>query len=148
MTKNVLFLCTGNSARSLFAEALLNQLGAPGYTAYSAGSQPTGVVNSFTLRTLERHGIAAEGYRSKSWDEFAEPAAPKMDLVVTVCDSAAAETCPVWPGHPSIDHWGYPDPAACEGTDADQDQEFERVFDLIRGRIEAFLVEGLPGTET
>lgn len=147
MTKNVLFLCTGNSARSVMAEALLNLLGAPLYKAYSAGSQPAGAVNPFTFRTLARHQMHADGYRSKSWDEFAEPGAPAIDLVVTVCDRAAAEICPVWPGRPTEVHWSTPDPAALEGTDADKDEEFERVFNLIRARVEAFVAEGLPAKE-
>lgn len=145
MTKNVLFLCTGNSARSVMAEALLSHLGAPDFKGFSAGSHPTGVVNPLTLRTLERHGMSGDGYHSKSWDEFSSPNSPNMDLVVTVCDNAAAETCPVWPGHPSEQHWGYPDPAGLEGSKAEKEQEFERVFKLIRRRIEAFIAGGLPG---
>lgn len=141
MTKNVLFLCTGNSARSVLAEALMNHLGAPDYKGFSAGSRPTGVINPFTLRCLERHGLPTEGYRSKSWDEFASASAPEINLVVTVCDNAAAETCPVWPGHPEQVHWEYPDPATVEGSDIEKDQAFEEVFAMIHGRIEAFLAD-------
>ena len=147
MTKNVLFLCTGNSARSVLAEALLNELGTPRFRAFSAGSKPTGEVNPHTLRTLQRHHLNIEGYRSKSWDEFAEIEAPSMDLIVTVCDDAAAETCPVWPGQPMQVHWGCPDPAQAEGTEDAKMQEFERVFGMIRERILTFLAEGLPAVQ-
>jgi arsenate reductase len=113
--RNVLFLCTGNSARSLIAEALLNRAGAGRYRAFFAGSWPKGEPHPAAIALLEEQGLDVTGLRSKSWDEFAEPHAPKMDLVITVCDSAAGETCPVWPGHPATAHWGIEDPAAVEG---------------------------------
>ena len=115
---NVLFLCTGNSARSILAEAILNKIGGGKFRAYSAGSQPKGQVNSNTLQLLERLGYDTSGYRSKSWTVFANPAAPHLDFIFTVCDDAAGEACPVWPGQPMTAHWGIPDPAAATGTDA------------------------------
>ena len=139
--KNVLFLCTGNSARSVMSEAYMNAAGAGRWRAFSAGSQPTGKVNPFAVTTLEAHGIDAGAPRSKSWDEFAEPGAPDMDLVVTVCDSAANETCPVWPGAPRTVHWGFSDPAAVEGTDAEKAAAFEEVFGAIKAKLDAFLAE-------
>lgn len=135
---NVLFLCTGNSARSILAESLLNHWGRGGFRAYSAGSFPTGRVNPFALDLLRRMGIAAEGARSKSWDEFAAPGAPGMHFVFTVCDSAAGETCPVWPGQPVTAHWGVPDPAAVEGSDADKALAFRAAFKALEHRIKAF----------
>ncbi len=137
--RNVLFLCTGNSARSIMAEALLNQLGGGRYRAYSAGSRPAGKVNPFTLELLARKGLAVDGCRSKSWDEFARAGAPAMDLVVTVCDNAAGEACPVWPGRPAGAHWGFEDPAACGGSDDDRRRAFERVYQQIAARIREFL---------
>ena len=115
---NVLFLCTGNSARSIIGEAILNKLGAGNFRAYSAGSQPKGQVNPNAIHLLQSLGYDTSGYRSKSWDEFAAPGAPVMDFVFTVCDQAASEPCPVWPGQPITAHWGVPDPAAVEGNDA------------------------------
>ena len=113
---NILFLCTGNSARSIMAEVLMNRLSQGRFRAYSAGSHPTGQVNSFTLELLRRKGFAGEGLRSKSWDEFAAPGAPSLDFVITVCDKAAGELCPVWPGQPMTAHWGFEDPAAAQGS--------------------------------
>src|SRR6185503_12001637 len=118
-TYKVLFLCTGNSARSVIAEAILNKIGTGKFQAYSAGSQPKGQVNPNTIRLLERLGYDTASLRSKSWGEFAQPGAPVMDFVFTVCDDAAGETCPVWPGQPMTAHWGIPDPAAATGTDAE-----------------------------
>ena len=141
MTINVLFLCTGNSARSVMAEALLNAKGDGRYRAFSAGSHPTGAVNPLTLRTLAAHGLPIDGLRSKSWDEFAAEGAPKLDLIVTVCDNAAGEVCPIWPGRPSKQHWGFPDPAAAEGDDKARMAVFARIFGDIAARIDAFLVE-------
>ncbi len=145
--RNVLILCTGNSARSILAEALINNLGAGRWRAYSAGSQPTGRVNPHALATLARHGIEVTGARSKSWDEFAQPNAPKMDLVVTVCDNAASETCPIWPGAPRSAHWGLEDPAAAQGDGA-LVEAFEAAYALIRKRVEAFVALDFDATPT
>ena len=138
-TLNVLFLCTGNSARSILFEALLNQLGQGRYQAFSAGSQPAGKVNPFALQVLEKAGISTSGLRSKSWDEFAAPGAPSMDLVITVCDNAAGEVCPFWPGQPATAHWGYPDPAAATGSDAEKLAVFERTMRAIKQRLDIFI---------
>jgi arsenate reductase (thioredoxin) len=138
-TYDVLFLCTGNSARSILAEGILRKDGEGRFTAYSAGSQPKGMVNPLALKVLGDHGYPTVGYRSKTWDEFAAPGAPVMDVVLTVCDSAAGEACPVWPGHPSITHWGIEDPAAVEGSDADKEQAFLRAFQFLKSRIGTFL---------
>jgi arsenate reductase (thioredoxin) len=138
--KNVLFLCTGNSARSVLAEAYLNHAGKGRYRAFSAGSKPAGTVNPFALALLREEGIPAAA-RSKSWDEFAAPDAPQMDLVVTVCDNAAGEVCPVWPGAPRKAHWGVDDPAAVQGSDADKRKAFRRAFEELRQKIDAFLAE-------
>ena len=137
--KNVLFLCTGNSARSILAEAYLNHAGRGRFRGYSAGSHPTGKVNAFALDLLERSKLPVEGARSKSWDEFAKPGAPKIDFVFTVCDSAAAETCPVWPGHPVSAHWGVPDPAAVVGTDEQKRRAFKDAFTALARRIDLFV---------
>jgi protein-tyrosine-phosphatase len=137
--KNVLFLCTGNSARSILAEAYLNSAGKTRFAAYSAGSKPGGRVNPFALRLLEENHISTDGARSKSWDEFAVAGAPKMDFIFTVCDAAAAEPCPYWPGHPMTAHWGVPDPAAVEGSDAQKRRAFEEAFNALSSRIDAFL---------
>jgi arsenate reductase len=138
---NVLFLCTGNSARSILAEAILNSLPqAKGrFHAFSAGSQPRSVVNPLALDVLREHKIASEGLRSKSWEEFALPGAPTMDFVFTVCDQAAAETCPVWPGHPTTAHWGVADPAAVSGTEEERRRAFRDAFLALRRRIELFV---------
>ena len=135
----VLFLCTGNTARSILAEGILRKDGVGRFSAYSAGSQPKGVVNPFALKTLAEHGYPAEGFRSKSWEEFAAPGAPAMDFVLTVCDSAAGETCPVWPGQPMTAHWGVEDPAAIEGSDIEKARAFNTAFRYLRNRIGAFL---------
>jgi arsenate reductase (thioredoxin) len=141
---NVLFLCTGNTARSVLAEGILRQDGAGRFNAFSAGSQPKGVVNPYAVKTLEAYGYPADGYRSKSWDEFAAAGAPKMDFVFTVCDNAAGESCPVWPGHPMTAHWGIEDPAAVEGSDIDKQRAFNDAFRFMRNRIQAFI--SLPMT--
>ncbi len=136
---NVLFLCTGNSARSILAEAILNHRGAPQFHGFSAGSHPTGVVNPNAISLLASAHLPAEGLRSKSWDEFAKPGAPQMDFIFTVCDNAAGETCPIWPGHPIAAHWGVPDPAAVRGTREDIDRAFRDAYFTVEKRIELFL---------
>jgi arsenate reductase len=135
---NVLFLCTGNSARSVLAEAILNKVGAVKFKAYSAGSQPKGQVNPNTLQLLKRLGYDTTGYWSKSWQVFAQPTAPKLNFVFTVCDDAAGETCPVWPGKPMTAHWGIPDPAAVTGTPAEVAAAFYDAYRMLHLRIEAF----------
>ncbi len=137
--KNVLFLCTGNSARSVMAEATLNFYGMGRFKAYSAGSHPAGEVNPLTLDTLKIARIGATGLRSKSWDEFAAPGAPALDFVFTVCDNTAGEVCPVWPGQPITAHWGFPDPAAFEGNDTEKRAFFQEIFRQIRTRIELLI---------
>ncbi|WP_245427464.1 metalloregulator ArsR/SmtB family transcription factor [Pleomorphomonas carboxyditropha] len=136
---NVLFLCTGNSARSIMAEAILNHDGAGRFRAFSAGSHPTGKVNPIALELLTEDGFSTEGLRSKSWDEFAEPGAPEMDFVFTVCDNAAGETCPVWPGHPMTAHWGIEDPARVVGTHIQQKTAFVTAARYLKNRITNFL---------
>jgi len=136
---NVLFLCTGNSARSIMAESIMNQKGQPHFTAYSAGSHPTGAVRPEALRQLESAHLPATGLRSKSWDEFARRDAPKLDFVFTVCDNAANEVCPVWPGQPMTAHWGIPDPAAVQGTREQVEKAFREAFFLLDRRISLFL---------
>jgi len=135
---NVLFLCTGNSARSIMAESILRKEGATRFNAFSAGSHPKDVVNPFALATLAAHGFPLAGLRSKSWDEFAAPDAPKLDFVFTVCDSAAGESCPYWPGRPATAHWGVEDPAAVEGSDIDKERAFNLAFCYLRNRITQF----------
>ena len=135
---NVLFLCTGNTARSVLAEGILRKEGAGRFNAFSAGSQPKGVVNPFALKVLGAYGYPVEGYRSKSWDEFATPGAPVMDFVFTVCDSAAGEACPFWPGQPMTAHWGIADPAGVEGADMEKEAAFVTAFKQMRNRICAF----------
>jgi len=136
---NVLFLCTGNSARSILAESILQKDGAPRFRSFSAGSQPKGVVNPFALKVLSALDYPTEGFRSKSWDEFAAPGAPVMDFVFTVCDSAAGESCPVWPGQPMTAHWGVEDPAAVEGSGIEKERAFSEAARFMRNRISAFL---------
>ncbi len=136
---NVLFLCTGNSARSIMAEAILNAKGRPAFSACSAGSHPTGAVRPEALRQLESAHMATAGLRSKSWNEFAQPDAPKLDFVFTVCDNAAREVCPVWPGQPLTAHWGVPDPAAIRGTREQVERAFRDAFFLLDRRISLFL---------
>lgn len=142
MTYNTLFLCTGNSARSVLAEATLNDLGRGRFRAFSAGSQPAGKVNHFALELLTQRGHPVDGIRSKSWDEFAAAGAPHMDFIITVCDNAAGETCPIWPGHPATAHWGVEDPAAVAGSDEDKRAAFHTAYAILRRRIELLL--GLP----
>jgi arsenate reductase (thioredoxin) len=141
---NVLFLCTGNSARSILAEALINQSSISGgqFKGYSAGSHPRTAVHPLALETLRDNHLPTAGYRSKSWDEFAAPGAPALDFVITVCDQAAAEVCPVWPGQPVTAHWGVPDPAAVQGTDEERRRAFRETFVALRRRIE--LLAALP----
>jgi len=136
---NVLFLCTGNSARSIMAEAILNLKGRPQFTAYSAGSHPSGTVRPEALRQLQLAHIPTSAFRSKSWDEFAKPDAPKLDFVFTVCDHAAKEVCPVWPGQPMTAHWGVPDPAAAVGTPEQIEKAFRDAFLMLDRRISLFL---------
>ena len=147
-TYNVLFICTGNTARSILAEGLMSDLGSRlpdrRFTAFSAGSQPKGVVNPSALQTLANWRIPTDGFRSKSWDEYAEPGAPKMDFVFTVCDNAAGEVCPFWPGQPMTAHWGLPDPAAVEGTDEDKSKAFLAAAVTLKRRIELMLALPLP----
>jgi arsenate reductase len=135
-TYNVLFLCTGNSARSIMAEAMMNRIGLGRFLAFSAGSHPTGRVNPFAVEVLKDANLPTEGLRSKSWDEFAKPGATPMDFILTVCDSAAGEMCPIWPGKPITAHWGVPDPAAVEGTDEQKRTAFRDAARVLRRRIE------------
>ncbi|QLH72572.1 arsenate reductase ArsC [Rhodopseudomonas palustris] len=135
---NVLFLCTGNTARSIMAESILRKDGGGRFHAFSAGSQPKGVVNPFALKVLEDGNYPTEGLRSKSWQEFAAADAPVMDFVFTVCDNAAGEACPVWPGQPMTAHWGIDDPAAVEGSDLDKERAFVQAFRFLKNRIDAF----------
>jgi arsenate reductase (thioredoxin) len=136
---NVLFLCTGNSARSIMAEAILNRKGRPNFVAYSAGSHPSGQVRPEALRQLEQAHLPTNGLRSKNWDEFAKPGAPQMNFVFTVCDNAAKEVCPLWPGQPMTAHWGVPDPAAVEGTPEEIERAFRDAFMTLDRRISLLL---------
>lgn len=145
--QNVLFVCTGNSARSVLAEGLLNHLGAGRFKAYSAGSQPVGRVNPFALAALQALGISDAGFRSKSWDEFAAPGAPVLNFIFTVCDSAAGESCPFWPGQPMTAHWGLPDPAAVQGSDDDKARAFMATALALKRRIELMLVLPMPALD-
>jgi arsenate reductase len=142
---NVLFLCTGNSARSIMAEALLNQKGKGRFTAYSAGSHPSGTPRPEALAELEKAAISTEGLRSKSWEEFAKPGAPQIDFIFTVCDNAASEVCPVWPGHPTTAHWGIADPGAVKGTADEIARAFHDAFTILDRRINLLLA--LPLSE-
>lgn len=135
---NVLVLCTGNSARSILGEVLFNVLGKGKFRAYSAGSKPTGKPNPFALELLQQYGHSIEGLRSKSWDEFAAPGAPDIDFIFTVCDNAAGETCPIWPGHPATAHWGLPDPAHIEGDEARR-AAFKKTYEQLARRIQLFM---------
>lgn len=136
---NVLFLCTGNSARSIMAEAILNRKGKPHFAAYSAGSHPSGRVRPEALLQIESAGLSTDGLRSKSWDEFAAPDAPQMHFVFTVCDNAANEACPLWPGHPMTAHWGVPDPAVAQGTPEEIERAFREAYSILDRRISLFL---------
>ena len=136
---NVLFLCTGNSARSILAEGLLRGLGGDRFQAYSAGSTPKGEVHPLALATLGSFSLPADGYRSKSWDEFAQPGSPNMDFIITVCDNAAGEVCPVWPGQPMTAHWGIADPAAVEGSEEARRKAFHDAARVLKRRLELFL---------
>ncbi|MDR2876152.1 MAG: arsenate reductase ArsC [Methylobacillus sp.] len=136
---NVLILCTGNSARSIMAEALINTMGKGRFRAYSAGSAPTGKVNPFAVEKVQSLNYPVENLRSKSWDEFAAADAPKMDFIITVCDNAAGEVCPIWPGQPMSAHWGFEDPAAAQGTDEEKRRAFDKVFRLMLTRVRLFV---------
>ncbi|MGB8581510.1 MAG: arsenate reductase ArsC [Candidatus Sulfotelmatobacter sp.] len=136
---NALFLCTGNSARSIMAEAILNSKGRPNFTAYSAGSHPSGKVRPEALRQLERAHLATAGLRSKGWEEFSLPGSPKLDFVFTVCDNAAKEVCPIWPGQPMTAHWGVPDPAAVHGSEVEIERAFREAFFILERRISLLL---------
>ncbi len=136
---NVLFLCTGNSARSIMAEAIMNKRGFPNFVAYSAGSQPKGVVHPAALRQLEAAKLPSSGYRSKDWSEFARPGAPPLHFIFTVCDNAAKEVCPIWPGHPMTAHWGIPDPAAVLGSPQQVEKAFRDAYLLLDRKIGLFL---------
>ena len=144
---NVLFLCTGNSARSIMAEALLDKKGFPNFKAYSAGSHPKGAVNPAALMLIEQSGLPLEGLKSKDWIEFAQPGAPEMDFVFTVCDNAAREVCPIWPGQPMTAHWGVPDPAAVEGMPEQIEKAFRNAFVMLDRRISLFLCLPLPSLD-
>jgi arsenate reductase len=141
-TYNVLFLCTGNSARSIMAEAMLNTMGIGRFKAYSAGSHPGGTVNPFAVEQIRETGYPIEDLRSKSWDEYATPGAPRMDFIITVCDNAAGEVCPIWPGQPISAHWGFEDPAAATGTDEQKRAVFSKVAKQIHTRVT--LLNSLP----
>jgi len=138
-TYNILVLCTGNSARSIMAEALINAMGNGRFRAYSAGSHPAGKVNPFAIEQVAALGYPLENLRSKDWNEYAHPDAPHMDFVITVCDKAAGEVCPVWPGQPISAHWGFEDPAAMEGSDEEKRRAFAKIFRLIMNRVRIFM---------
>jgi len=136
---NVMFLCTGNSARSIMAEAIMNRRGSPTFTAYSAGSQPTGTVRPEAIRQIQQAGLSIDNLRSKSWDEFSKPDSPPLHFIFTVCDNAAKEICPIWPGHPMTAHWSIPDPAAVDGTPEEIGRAFHQTFATLDRRISLFL---------
>ena len=136
---NIMVLCTGNSCRSVLGEALINHLGAGRFRAYSAGSHPKGVVNPYTIDLLQKNRLATEGLRSKDWEEFARPGSPPLDFVFTVCDDAAGEVCPVWPGQPMTAHWGIPDPAAAEGSDEYKRKAFFKAYNQLQHRLSIFV---------
>jgi Protein-tyrosine-phosphatase len=144
---NALFLCTGNSARSIMAEAILNKLGKGMFRAHSAGSQPKGQVNPYTIQLLQGLGYDTSGFRSKSWDEFAKPGAPALDFVFTVCDTAAGEACPVWPGQPMTAHWGVPDPAEAQGLEAEVALAFKDAYRMLHQRIGIFVALPISGLD-
>jgi arsenate reductase len=144
---NVLFLCTGNSARSILAESIMRKDGRARFCSFSAGSQPKGRINPFALKVLERANYPTEGMRSKSWEEFAKPDAPALDFVFTVCDNAAGESCPVWPGQPMTAHWGIEDPATIEGTDIEKEAAFVAAFRYLKNRIGVFVNLPLSGID-
>lgn len=144
---NVLFLCTGNSARSILAESAMNKLGEGRFRGFSAGSFPKGQINPVALRLLERIGYPTEGLRSKSWEEFSRPGAPHMDFVFTVCDDAAGETCPIWPGHPMTAHWGIEDPSHVEGTEIERERAFVTALRYLENRIKLFLALPIEALE-
>lgn len=145
---NVLFLCTGNSSRSIMAEAIMNHRGAPNFTAFSAGSHPSGSVRPEAIRQIKDAGLNAEGLRSKSWEEFTGPHAPHLSFVFTVCDNAAKEVCPVWPGQPITAHWGIPDPACVEGSAADVKRAYKQAFAMLSTRLSLLLALPLASMET
>jgi len=145
---NVLFLCTGNSARSIMAEAILKHKGHGAFASYSAGSHPSGTVRPEAIHQIEAAGLSAEELRSKSWDEFAAPDAPPIDFIFTVCDNAANEVCPIWPGHPMTAHWGIPDPAAVQGTPDEIARAFRNAFSILDRRIDLFLALPLSTLES
>jgi arsenate reductase len=145
---NVLFLCTGNSSRSIMAEAIMNRKGAPTFTAYSAGSQPTGTVRPEALRQIESAGLSTEGFRSKSWEEFTRAESPHLSFVFTVCDNAAKEVCPVWPGQPMTTHWGVPDPASVHGTPEEIEQAYKQAFGILNTRISLMLALPLSSMDS
>jgi arsenate reductase len=145
---NVMFLCTGNSARSIMAEAIMNRKGAPNFTAYSAGSHPSGTVRPEALRQIEAAGTSTNDLRSKSWDEFSKPESPHFSFVFTVCDNAAKEVCPLWPGQPMSAHWGIPDPAAVQGTPEEIERAFSHAFATLDRRISLFLSRPIATLDT
>jgi arsenate reductase (thioredoxin) len=145
---NVLFLCTGNSARSIMAESILRKLGAGQFNAYSAGSHPKGAVNPFALKTIKAYGYPTEGLRSKSWNEYATTDAPELDFAFTLCDDAAGETCPAWPGQPMTAHWGIEDPAVVEGIDIAKERAFAQAFRYLKNRITLFIALPIRSLDT